>query len=122
MFMSIIEKADFEADGVPVSVRPGELGGVVISSDLGPIEADDADAPLKDMLEANYAFQGTAGATLAIDPDTGHAVLRKREWPGESDDEWPLKLSVFVDKAREWRDRLREPPVPDACNLFREIV
>ena len=113
---------EFEADGVPVSVRPGELGGVVVSADLGLIADDAADAALKDMLEANYAFQGTAGATLAINPATGHAVLRKREWPDESGDEWPLKLSVFVDKAREWRERLRARPDPDTSNLSREIV
>ena len=120
--MDDLDVNEYEINGVKISLKPGDGGACVVSADLGPLAEDDADALIVEMLEANYAFQGTAGATLAIDPDTGHAVLRKREWPGESDDEWPLKLSVFVDKAREWHDRLREPPVPDACNLFREIV
>ena len=118
-----LNTAEFEADGIKVSVRPGDAGCVDISADLGPVGENDRDALFKAMLEANHAFQGTAGSTLALDPGSGHAVLRRRVWIVEADSEEFLpELSVFMDKAREWRERLGENPAGGICNLSLSIV
>ena len=53
-----------EINGVQISLKPGNDGACVLSADLGPLAEDDADALIGEMLAANYAFQGAAGATL----------------------------------------------------------
>ena len=114
---------DIILDGIALSVRQGEQGCVDITADLGLAVNGDDNAQFKTMLEANHAYQGTAGATLALDPDSGHALLRKRMWTtGNQDDEFLPELSVFMDKAREWREKLSEQSNSDISNLSLPIV
>lgn len=49
--------------------------------DLGPLgeDADDPDT-LRQLLQANYFWSGTGGATLSLHPDTG-SVLLARQFP-----------------------------------------
>ena len=121
--MDDIGSNEFEIEGVRISLRPGDGGASIVSADLGPLAEDDADALVGEMLEANHAFQGTAGATLSVDPETKHVFLRKRVWPDDSDEDAVLsEIAVFADKAREWRERIGEESTQKQCNLFYNIV
>ena len=113
----------FEIEGVKMSLAPENGGAYTVSADLGPLPEDGADALVGEMLEANHAFQGTAGATLSVDPGTGHVFLRRRVWPDDSDEDSILpEIAVFADKAREWRERIGEENIHEPRNLFYEIV
>jgi hypothetical protein len=48
--------------------------------DLGPLGEDDVDDPdaLRRLLEANYFWSGTEGATLGLEPGTGSVVLAQQ--------------------------------------------
>ena len=114
---------EYEINGVHVSLKPGDGGACVVSADLGPLAEDDADALIVEMLEANYAFQGAAGATLSVDPATNHVFMRKRVWPDDSDEDAVLpEFVVFADKAREWQERFGKKAVQEPCNLLYDIV
>ena len=121
--MNDLDVNEYEINGVHVSLKPGDGGACVVSADLGPLAEDDADALIVEMLEANYAFQGAAGATLSVDPVTNHVFMRKRVWPDDSDEDAILpEIAVFADKAREWRERIGEESTQKQCNLFYNIV
>ena len=113
----------FEIEGVKMSLAPENGGAYTVSADLGPLPEDGADALVGEMLEANHAFQGTAGATLSVDPGIGHVFLRRRLWPDDSDEDSILpEIAVFAGKAREWRERIAEKGSLEQCNLFYNIV
>ena len=121
--MDDIGSNEFEIEGVRLSLRPGDGGASIVSADLGPLAEDDAEALAGEMLEANFAFQGTAGATLSVDPATKHVFLRRRVWPDDSDEDAILpEIAVFADKAREWRERICGKNIQEPCNLFYDIV
>lgn len=121
--MDDLDVNEYEINGVHVSLKPGDGGVCVVSADLGPLGEDDADALIVEMLEANYAFQGAAGATLSVDPATSHVFLRKRVWPDDSDEDAVLpEFVVFADKAREWQERLGKKNAQEPCNLLYDIV
>ena len=121
--MNDLDVNEYEINGVHVSLKPGDGGACVVSADLGPLAEDDADALIVEMLEANYAFQGAAGATLSVDPATNHVFLRKRVWQDDSDEDAVLpEIVVFADKAREWQDRMAGKNFQEPCNLLYDIV
>jgi len=112
-----------EINGVKISLKPEDGGAFAVSADLGPLAEEDADALIGEMLEANYAFQGAAGATLSVDPGSNHVFLRKRVWSDDSDEDaiFP-EFAVFADKAREWQERIAKKNFQEPRNLFYDIV
>lgn len=102
---------------------PMDGGALAVSADLGPLAEDGADALVGEMLEANHAFQGTAGATLSVDPETNHVFLRRRVWPDDSDEDAILpELAVFAAKAKEWRERIGREGIRGPFNHFYTAV
>jgi len=119
----VLDVYECEINGVQISLKPGKDGTCVLSADLGPLAEDDAAALIGEMLAANYAFQGAAGATLSVEPGTGHVFLRRRVWPDDSNEDAILpEVVVFADKAREWRERIAGENFQKPCNLLYEIV
>lgn len=59
------------------------------------------------LLEANFGFQGTLGATLALEPDTGCILLQKVCDDGLDLDLFETFFSDFVYAADTWEQRLR---------------
>jgi len=49
----------------------------LVRADLGEIPPDRRDAFAYAALEANYLYQGTGGATLAVNPADSHLHLQK---------------------------------------------
>ena len=112
----------FEMHGIPMKITREEEGcGVVVFADLGAFE--DASSHEREMLEANHAYHETAGAALCVDASSGHVFLRRHIWVDETMlEQFMLELTVFTDKAKEWRDRLREKNLQNPSNLFFNIV
>ena len=66
----------FSADEMTVTInRFAEFDAIALSGDLGLPPPESLETLYKAMLEANYLFAGTAGATLSRNPDTGHLAL-----------------------------------------------
>jgi len=61
------------------------------------------------MLQANYLWAGTGGATLGVQPDTGHVILAGRlELEGMTAQSLAALLDVFVDTATFWKSYLAD--------------
>ena len=107
--MDDIGSNEFEIEGVRLSLRPGDGGASIVSADLGPLAEDDAEALAGEMLEANFLYQGTGGATLAVDPRNGHLYLQKYNWLDRLDVEKAVTgLTRFADMVKLWKGLVAE--------------
>ena len=75
---------------------------VLMSADLGEPPPDGGERLYRTMLEANTLFEGTAGATLALDAATGHFRLQKYESPDEFANDAKAKIESFIETALFW--------------------
>lgn len=75
---------------------------VLMSADLGGIPPEGCERLCRTMLEANNLFEGTAGATLALDAVTGHFRLQKCEPPDELANDAKAKAESFIETALFW--------------------
>ncbi|MBR6373111.1 MAG: type III secretion system chaperone [Victivallales bacterium] len=61
----------------------------------------------RDMIVANYMFQGTAGATLSLEPGTHRAYLHRLFcMPVEREEGFLNHLAVLIRNAGEWKERI----------------
>lgn len=105
-------------DDVALSVELGDDDeSLYIYSLLGSVADADRATTHAALLSANYGFQGTAGATLCVEPRTGGVVLVR----ADRLDALPLArfaavVEDFVNTAELWTARLRdgEFAAPDA--------
>ncbi|MDE0155248.1 MAG: type III secretion system chaperone [Gammaproteobacteria bacterium] len=98
-------------DEVAVSLELSEDGeALYISSLVGQVRQDGGAAQLAALLDANFLFSGTGGATFGVDKASGSIVLARSERLSGLGK--PLFLSVleeFVDLAEAWQKRLAQP-------------
>ena len=101
----------FEIDGISMTLGECAEGGVALTAELGSLP-EGAEAALREMLEANHAFQGTGGATLGLEADQeadggGGARVRlsRFAWP-EDEEGFLVTLAAFAATAGEWRGRI----------------
>ena len=80
----------------------GERNRVLMCADLGEPPPDGGERLYRTMLEANNLFEGTAGATLALDAVTGHFRLQRYESPDELANEAKTKIESFIETAFFW--------------------
>ena len=86
-----------DIDGVPVILQ--DAGDwLLVHTDLGEPPPQDSVSLLRAMLEANFLYGGTGGATLSVNPSDGHAHLQKYTWFERLDAEGAL---LFVDRFAE---------------------
>jgi len=95
--------AGVEIDGAPVILQDaGDL--LLLRAGLGPLPAEGREALLAAAMEANWLYQGTGGATLALDPGEGGLGLQKYTWLDRLDAEAAFKtLERFAATAAFWR-------------------
>jgi hypothetical protein len=91
---------------------PGER--LLLYTSLGVPEGDPA-AAHAELLEANLFWRGTAGATFALQPETG-SVLLVQALPGRDLElaGFETALQAFVDTSEAWEQRLQAPPAAAA--------
>lgn len=80
-----------------------ETGMVLLTGLVRPVEEDPSPAFLRALLEANFMFQKTHGATLSIDAEANAVVLVRYERLVDLDcDRLALILTRFLEAMGEW--------------------
>ena len=111
-----------EIDGMDVSfVEMPELESVVLNGVVGEPPPQGLAALHRAMLEANFNFSGTAGATLAVNPDGGALTLtRLAPLPLLDAEKFLSLLEGFVNVLETWRkivaDYRPDESSPDASD------
>ena len=106
--------AGVEIDGAPVVLQDtGDL--LLLRADLGAIPAEGREAVLAAAMEANWLYQGTGDATLALDPAGGGLGLQKYTWLDRLDADAAFEtLERFAATAAFWRRTLSDFVAPSA--------
>lgn len=100
----------FDEVAVSFELSPDEAS-VYLYSYLGDVVSDDSKAVFAALLDANYIFRGTMGATMGVDEASGRVVMIR------SEDLSALRLSrfqslveEFVNLAELWQNKLADFP------------
>ena len=102
-------EAALEIDGMPVLLSEGEGAAIVMTDFVGepPAEAEGRFGEV--MLQANFLFRGTEGATLAQNPETrAFAIVRALELPGLDPDAFSEAVERFVNQLERWKRLLAD--------------
>ena len=75
---------------------------VLMSADLGEPPPGGGERLFRTMLEANNLFEGTVGATLALDAVTGRFRLQRYESPDEFSNDIKAIVESFIETALFW--------------------
>ena len=75
---------------------------VLMSADLGEPPPEGGERLFRTMLEANNLFEGTVGATLALDAATGRFRLQRYESPDEFSNDTKAIVESFLETALFW--------------------
>ena len=117
------EKLGFELDGsidavgleiedvaVVLQLAGGPRGDILFThADLGLPPSERRDALGRAVLEANFLYQGTGGASFALNPADGHLHLQRYDWLERLDvDAAVSMLQRFSDTISSWRKILAD--------------
>lgn len=99
-------------DEVVVNIESvGESSLVLLYSSLGALPADAGPEVYRRLLDANYFFQGTGGATIGLDTGMGAvAITRVVEAAGMEVLDWEAAIKAFVDAAEHGAGLLSAEP------------
>ena len=101
--------AAVEVDGIPVVLQRASDDLLLVHADLGEVAPDSRERVLAAAMEANFLYQGTGGATLAVDSRDGHLHLQKYNWLGRLDAEKAVTdIARFADAVKTWKGLLSE--------------
>ena len=96
-------------DGLTVLLHEADDDLLLLHADLGEIPAAGRDVLAVAALQANFLYQGTGGATLAINPRDGHLHIQKYNWLDRLDPDKVLDtLSRFADTSLKWQKLLSD--------------
>ena len=95
--------AAVQVDGNTIILQAADDDLVLLHADLGEIVPENRDRVLAAAMEANFLYQGTGGATLAVDPRSSHLYLQKYNWLNRLDAEKAVtSLTRFADTVQAW--------------------
>jgi len=98
-----------EVDGIPVVLHVANDDLLLMHADLGEIAPENRDRVFAAAMEANFLYQGTGGATLAVDSRDGHLHLQKYNWLDRLDAEKAVTgLTRFADMVKTWKGLVAE--------------
>ena len=96
--------AAVQVDGNAVILQMASDDLLLIHADIGEIPPENRDRVHAAAMEANFLYQGTGGATLAVDPHSGHLHLQKYNWLDRLDVEKAMtSLTRFADTMNTWK-------------------
>ena len=96
-------------DGNPIILNMADDDLLLIHADIGEIAPDNRDRVHAAAMEANFLYQGTGGATLAVDPNNGHLHIQKYNWLDRLDvDKAVESLTRFADTVQTWKGLVAE--------------
>ena len=97
--------AAVEVDGIPVVLQRASDDLLLVHADLGEVAPENRERVLAAAMEANFLYQGTGGATLAVDSRDGHLHLQKYNWLDRIDMDKVLSgLTRFADTVKAWKE------------------
>lgn len=104
-----------EVDGEVVVLQDaGEL--LLLRAEVGEVQAGAKASILASAMEANFLYQGTGGATLAVNPADGRLHIHKYNWMERLDADAVLDaIDKLSDVAAAWR-RILADSRPDASS------
>ena len=102
--------ATLDVDGMEVSILyDGPANTVTLCGEIGEPPATAEGRFGEVMLQANFLFGGTEGATLAQDPETrAFAIVRALELPGLDPDAFSEAVERFVNQLERWKRLLAD--------------
>ena len=96
--------AAVQIDGNTVILHAAGDDLILIHADLGDVAPESRDRVLAVAMEANFLYQGTGGATLAVNPADAHLHLQKYNWLERMDADKMLEtLSRFAETVSTWK-------------------
>jgi len=102
-------------DDMPVILHAAGDDILFVHADLGEIAPEGREEIIAAALEANFLYQATGGATLAVNGQDGHLHIQKYNWIDRLDVEKATNdLTRFADVALSWRKILEDRKVPQA--------
>ena len=101
--------AAVQVDGNAVILQAAGNDLLLVHADLGEMVPENRDRICAAAMEANFLYQGTGGATLAVDSHSGHLHLQKYNWLDRLDVEKAVEgLTRFADTVKTWKGLLAE--------------
>lgn len=98
-----------QVDGNVIILQTASGDLLLIHADIGEIAPENRDRVHAAAMEANFLYQGTGGATLAVDPHSGHLYLQKYNWLDRLDVEKAVEsLTRFADTVKLWKGLVAE--------------
>ncbi len=98
-----------QVDGNVVILQTASDDLLLIHADIGEIAPENRERVHAAAMEANFLYQGTGGATLAVDPRSGHLYLQKYNWLDRLDAEKAVTiLTRFADTVKLWKGLVAE--------------
>ena len=111
-----------EADGLPVILHAAGDDILLMHADLGEIAPEGREEISAAALEANYLYQATGGATLAVNRQDGHMHIQKYNWMERLDAEKAAtELDRFVEVALAWKKILEERTPDPVARGFEQV-
>ena len=100
--------AAVEIDGTVVVLQDaGKM--LLMRAEIGEFPPDGKEDLLRSAMEANFLYQGTGGATLAVNPADGHLHIQKYNWLERLDANMAFDmLERFADTIAAWRKVLAD--------------
>ena len=93
-----------EVDGSAIAIHAAGADLLLIHADIGEIPPENRDRVLAAAMEANFLYQGTGGATLAVDSRNGHLHMQKYNWLDRLDAEKAAEdIANFATSVNEWK-------------------
>ena len=114
--------AAVEVDGTAVILQDaGEL--LLLRAEVGEIPEDGKLAILSSAMEANFLYQGTGGATFAVNREDGRLHIHKYNWMERIDADSVIDaMDKLADTAAAWRRILSEyHPASDASPTDKPV-
>ena len=100
--------AAVDIDGTVVVLQDaGEM--LLMRAEIGEFPPDGKEDLLRSAMEANFLYQGTGGATLAVNPADGHLHIQKYNWLERLDADMAFDmLERFADTIAVWQKVLAD--------------
>ena len=101
---------EIEGVSVVLQLAGGARGDILFThADLGQPPPECRDALGRAVLEANFLYQGTGGASFALNPADGHLHLQRYDWLDRLDvDAAVAMLQRFFGTISSWRTILAD--------------
>jgi hypothetical protein len=109
-------------DRLEVEISFSDDDRLVLAASVGEMPADAPAERYATLLDANFFWRGTSGATLAVERDSRTVVLVEGvALAGLDARKLETRLGSFVNSAQAWMDRLSGKPVTDTVDDDRHL-